>query len=117
MVRSLIAPLEPDGGRGVGCTLEKGVQVYSGEMGTLRLTGAPRAWAAVPTAALVMNQGTWWVLVEEAKGPRPQQVEIGPARDGWTLVRQGLAPGQKVVVADAYLVFHRDFAKQYQPPD
>jgi RND family efflux transporter MFP subunit len=116
-VRSVIAPLEPDGGRGVGCTPKKGAELHSGEMGTLRLTGPPRTWAAVPTAALVLNQGEWWVLVQEAKGPRPQKVEIGPAQGGWTLVRRGLEPGQRVIVADAYLVFHRDFAKQYQPPD
>jgi RND family efflux transporter MFP subunit len=116
-VASVVPPLQPDGGRSVGCPPLNGQRVYAGELGTLRLEGAEQTLPAVPTTALVMDRGKWWVLVEEAKGPRPQEVEPGPAANGWTLIRSGLEAGQRVVVKDAYLLYHRDFSKHYQPPD
>ena len=94
-----------------------GAPLASGEMGTLVLTGARRAWPAVPTEALIMDGGRWWVLVRDQGATRRQAVEIGPSMEGWTLIREGLEPGQRVVAAGAYLLFHRDFSKRYQPPD
>ncbi len=116
-VRSVIAPLQRDGGRGVGCAATGGATLTSGEMGTLELTGVARPWPAVPTEALVMDGGRWWVLVRDGEATRRQAVEIGPPMDGWTLIRRGLRPGEQVVTTGAYLLFHLDFSKRYQPPD
>lgn len=116
-VESVIPPLQPDGGRSVGCRPLEGHDVTAGELGTLRLSGPERSWPAVPTAALIMDRGTWWVLVQEPGGLRPQEVDPGPATDGWTLIRNGLEAGQQVVARGAYLRYHRDFSKHYQPPD
>ena len=116
-VRSVLAPLQRDGGRGVGCEATGGPALESGEMGTLELSGPRRAWAAVPSPALIMDGGRWWVLVEGGDGPQRRAVEVGRSMDGWTLIENGLTPGERVVVTDAYLIFHREFGKHYQPPD
>lgn len=116
-VRTVIPPLAPDGARQVGCVALGAPSLESGQAGVLRLYGPVRTWAAVPTPALVMSRGTWWVLVSEAGGPRRQEVEPGPAVGDWTLIAHGVEPGQRVVVRDAYLVFHSDFSRHYQPPD
>jgi hypothetical protein len=116
-VRSVLAPLRPDGGRGVGCVATGGAALVSGEMGTLELLGPRRPWPAVPSAALVLDDGRWWVLVEGSQGPQRRAVEVGQSAGGWTLIEQGVTPGERVLVTDAYLVFHRAFSTHYQPPD
>jgi RND family efflux transporter MFP subunit len=117
-VQNILAPARPDGGRGVMLTpIDPSADWYSGEVGSVRLEGDKRAWVAVPTEAVIMDQGRWWVLVQDEHGERSLQVTPGPAIDGWTLINTGLAPGTPVVVADAYLRFHRDFARRYQQPD
>lgn len=116
-VRSVAEALDPDGGRRVGCTAQGSPSWINGERGTLRLEGPTRTWAAVPTPALVLDAGSWWVLVSGPDGPRPQAVEVGPEDDGWTLIRSGVRPGQQIVVKNAYLVFHRSFSEHYRPPD
>jgi cobalt-zinc-cadmium efflux system membrane fusion protein len=89
----------------------------SGEAGTLTLDLPSRRLVAVPTRALVLNQGKWWVMVHTAKGDRPQQVVPGPTQ-GWdTFIESGLAPGTDVIVTNAYLLFHANVAEQYQIPD
>ncbi len=89
----------------------------SGESGTVTLDLPARQMVAVPTRALVLNQGTWWVMVRTAKGDRAQQVVPGPTRGWQTFLVSGLAPGSKVVVNNAYLLFHASIAEQYQIPD
>jgi RND family efflux transporter MFP subunit len=89
----------------------------SGESGTVILDMPSRQLIAVPTRALVLNQGKWWVMVHTAKGYRRQAVVPGPTQ-GWdTFIESGLAPGMKVVVNNAYLLFHSSVAEQYQIPD
>ena len=89
----------------------------SGESGTLTLNLPSRKLVAVPTRALVLSQGKWWVMVHTAKGDRPQAVVPGPT-EGWdTFIESGLAPGMKVVVNNAYLLFHSGISEQYQVPD
>ena len=89
----------------------------SGEAGTVTLKLPARQMVEVPTRALIVNQGKWWVLVYTAKGNRPQQVVPGPA-DGWnTWIESGLTPGTEIVVNNAYLLFHSGIAEQYQIPD
>ncbi len=89
----------------------------NGEAGTATLKLPAREMVEVPTRALIVNQGKWWVLVHTAKGSHPQQVVPGPA-EGWnTWIESGLASGTEVVVKDAYLLFHAGIAEQYQIPD
>ncbi len=89
----------------------------SGESGTVNLDLPSRQMVAVPTRALVLNQGKWFVMVHTASGDHAQEVVPGPT-EGWdTFIISGLAPGTKVVVSNAYLLFHANSAEQYQIPD
>ena len=89
----------------------------SGESGTVSLDLPSRRMVAVPTRALVLNQGKWFVMVHTASGDHAQEVVPGPT-EGWdTFIISGLAPGTKVVVSNAYLLFHANSAEQYQIPD
>lgn len=117
-VRSVIDPLRPDGGRGIACVPAKDAPTwYSGEAGTLHLDGLERTWTAVPTRALILDSGRWWVLIHTTRGARRHVVEPGPTVGPVTLIAKGLKAGQQVIVTDAYLRFHREFAHRYQPPD
>ena len=89
----------------------------NGESGTVTLNLPPHKMIVLPTRALVLNQGEWWVMVQTSHGTRPQQVIPGPV-EGWdTAIKSGLAPGTKVVVNDAYLLFHSGIAEHFQIPD
>lgn len=89
----------------------------SGEAGTVTLRLPERPMVVVPTRALIVNQGKWWVLVHTPAGNRPQQVVPGPAK-GWnTFLESGLAAGTEIVVNNAYLLFHSGIAEQFQIPD
>jgi cobalt-zinc-cadmium efflux system membrane fusion protein len=117
-VRTVIGVVQPGGGRAVGLiSISSHAGWYTGEAGTLALTGAQQILAAVPTRSLIVDRGQWWVLVHSAHGLRRQAVTPGPSRGAWTLIEQGLLAGTEVVVVNAYLQFHRDFSQQYQPPD
>lgn len=116
-LRSIIAPLRPDGGRSVGCQAIGSPSWLSGEAGVLRLTGASTKWPAVPERALVLKGRRWYVLVAEGSGTQAREVEPGPKMGGWRAIEKGLKAGERVVVDDVYLQFHRDVAKSYIPPD
>ncbi len=89
----------------------------SGQSGTVTLEGPTGRMIAVPTTALVLDRGRWWVLVHTPKGDEPQQVVPGPVQGWKTWIASGLRPGQQVVVTDAFLEYHRGIARSYTPPD
>jgi cobalt-zinc-cadmium efflux system membrane fusion protein len=89
----------------------------NGEFGTVTLHSPQRRLVAVPTRALILDQGKWWVMVHTSSGNHPQAVVPGPARGWQTFLERGLNPGAEVVVENAYLLFHQGISQSYQPPD
>ncbi|MFW5860265.1 MAG: efflux RND transporter periplasmic adaptor subunit [Planctomycetota bacterium] len=62
-------------------------------------TGALQVY--VPPAALQErndNRASCWALVEDASRVEPRTLELGGQRAGWVAVRDGLRPGEAVVV-------------------
>lgn len=117
-VRSVLDPLRPDGGRAVGCVPDGRPPAWvSGAAGTLVLEGAVRTWRLVPTRALIMDAGRWWVLARRGGGGTHRvAVTPGPREGAWTAVRGPLEAGDEVVVKNAYRRFHRDFSRYFQNP-
>lgn len=89
----------------------------SGQWGKLTLEEATRRMVMVPTQALVLDRGHWWVLLHTRAGNKPQQVVPGPTQGWQTAIASGLQPGQQVVVTGAFLEYHRGIAHSYTPPD
>ena len=116
-VVSVLPIARPAGGRPVGLKPRAPAHLIAGEAGTVTLDGAPLNGVAVPTRALILDRGRWWVLVHAARGDERRAVTLGPSFGDWTLITHGLPVGAAVVVTDAYLKFHRDVAQRYQPPD
>ncbi len=117
-VASILSPQRPDGGQPVGLRpVDPRRDLVNGEAGTLVIDGAKRSVVAVPTRALILDHGKWWVLVQGPHGDERREVTPGTSRGDETLITKGLAPGTSVVVTNAYLQFHRDVAQHYQPPD
>ncbi len=117
-VCSVFDLLEPDGGRAVAMVaVGTSPGWLSGQLGAVTLKGPSRTLAAVPTRALVLDRGRWWVLVRTPKANVPRAVVPGPSRGWLTFIESGLSPGEEVVADDAYLEFHRNIAGSYQPPD
>lgn len=124
-VASVSAALGLDGGESVGLIAaestvrgEKTLSPWSnGERGIVTVEGATRSMIAVPTRALILDRGRWWVLVRTTQGERRQAVVPGPARGWLTFIEKGLEPEQQVVVQNAYLEFHRGISQHYTPPD
>lgn len=108
-----------DGGRRVALRPDSPASIHwrVGEAGRLTLVGPNKTFIPVPSRALVLDRGHWWVLVETPRGALKRAVVPGPSQGDETLIRSGLKAGEHVVVTQAYLHFHRDFAKHYQPPD
>ena len=117
-VVSVLPALGSDGGRPVRlAAIAADPGWTAGAFGRVVLDGPRRTRLVVPTWALILDQGQWWVLVHTARGDRRQQVVPG-ARDGAeTVITHGLSAGDVVVVGNAYLRFHRGVAHSYQPPD
>ncbi len=117
-VCSVFGLLNSDGGELVGLAAMVPTPGWlNGESGTVTLNGPARSLVAVPTRALVLDHGQWWVLVHTAKGNQPQLVTPGPARGWQTFIERGLEPGAEVVVENAYLEFHSGISRNYQPPN
>ncbi|MHB8455323.1 MAG: efflux RND transporter periplasmic adaptor subunit [Acidiferrobacterales bacterium] len=116
-VRSVINEVESNGGRSVGCVPIGRVDWIAGEAGTLVLEGDARSWPALPSQALILDAGRWWVVIRENGRYRNQPVTVGPEEAGWSAITRGLKAGQQVLVTHAYRVYHRDFARNYQQPD
>ncbi|HYW04060.1 MAG TPA: efflux RND transporter periplasmic adaptor subunit [Gammaproteobacteria bacterium] len=117
-VVGIVPAVRADGGLPVDLEPAAGAGTWhSGEAGTVVLTGPARKAVMIPTRALVLDQGQWWVLVHAAGGDRRRQVTPGSARGDETVIEKGLSPGDKVVVRDADLRFHRAVSRHYAPPD
>lgn len=118
VVRTVIGSLRTDGGQAVSLAARHSEPTWrNGEAGTLILEGQHRSAVEVPTRALILYQGRWWVLVRDHHGEHRQAVVPGPSRGMWTAIEHGLTAGTDVVVTNAYLRFHRRVAQHYQPPD
>lgn len=116
-VVSVFPSLAADGGEAVGLRATGGAHWRGGEFGRVTLDGPAQRVSPVPTRALILDRGHWWVMLHTPQGDRPQAVVPGAVR-GWdTLIRSGLAPGDRILVNGAYLEFHRGIAASYQPPD
>src|SRR5258708_18741519 len=94
-----------------------GHALVTGAVGTVSLTTSDDKRLAIPSTALVLDGGQWWVLVRDRSGSHRRRVIPGLSDGGWTSIRQGLAPGERVVTQDTYLLFHQDFATRYQQAD
>lgn len=89
----------------------------AGETGELVWHGSLQSAVAVPAEALILDAGRWYVLAYVDGKLTAQAVTPGPTRDTDVLITHGLKPGTPVVVRQAYLLFHRDFAARYAPAD
>lgn len=89
----------------------------SGETGTVQLEEQPVKRILVPTRALILDRGRWWVLLHTARGDRRRAVVPGARHGDRTVIVDGLAPGMQVVVDHAYRRFHRGIAHHYQVQD
>lgn len=116
-VAGLIPAVRPDGGTGADCSIRGRSRLREGEAGTLTLRGRAKKVTVVPTSALVLQGGRWYVVLRAKDGDIHEPVEPGRRLGEWTVVRKGLRPGQHVVVKDAYLVFHKNVARAFTPPD
>jgi RND family efflux transporter MFP subunit len=95
----------------------QGGSLDSGAVGTVSLSASDDRQLAVPSTALVLDSGEWWVLVHDNTGNHRRHVAPGLADAGWTSIRNGLSAGELVVTQDAYLHFHQDFSTRYQQAD
>lgn len=117
-VATVFGSLNPDGGESIGLLADTPKPGWlNGQFGTVTLNGPVHSLVAVPTRALILDQGQWWVLVHTDRGNQRQAVTPGPARGWQTFIERGLAPGAEVVVKNAYLEFHRGISRNYMPPD
>ena len=106
-----------DGARVMNFAPAGGASWQAGDSGTVMLSGPPRAAVAVPAGALVLHAGRWFVLTDANGKLAAQPVTPGPARGADVLILAGLKVGVPVVVRQAYLLYHRDIAARYTPPD
>lgn len=89
----------------------------AGEVGEVVVSGPAQSAVAVPAAALILDAGRWYVLTDARGKLAAQAVKPGPTRGDDVLVLAGLDAGTRVVVRQAYLLYHRGFAARYTPPD
>ncbi|OYV29264.1 MAG: hypothetical protein B7Z81_15230 [Acidocella sp. 20-61-6] len=94
-----------------------GSALQQNEAGTLSLTLPPRKVLLVPSEALVLDDGRWWVMLHGSKGDHAVQVVPGEAQGAQTPILSGLTAGDQVIVQDAALLYHRGIAALYQPPN
>lgn len=101
--------LDPRSGtiRGRAVLRNPGLFLTPGMFGNMRMsTGAARAALLVPDAAITTDQARRVVQVAAADGAiTPKPVELGPVVDGLRVIRSGLSPSDRVVIAGGQLVF------------
>lgn len=78
--------------------------LHPGELVTARIdTGAGTAQPAVPVDAVVLLRNQPTVFLDRGRGRfEPAAVRVGETRDGWTVIREGLAPGARYVSRGAF---------------
>lgn len=119
-IAAIVPTVADNGGQAVGLVLASAPAPRGwrdGEWGSVRIEEPARRMVSVPTRALILDHGAWWVLVHTPHGDLPQEVVPGPARGWQTWIVSGLRAGQQVVAQDAFLKFHQGIAQSYQPPD
>ncbi len=103
---------------GVALTLSfAGSPPPPGTFGRLDFSLPFQSLPAVPSRALILDRGKWWVVVHRAGGDHPVEVVPGPVSRDSTCIEHGLTVGEQVVTVDPYLAYNRGIAAQYQPPD
>lgn len=114
-VRTVIGQIGSDGGESIGLIATVPAPCWlNGDVGRVILSGGKETYVTVPTRALVLDRGRWWVLEHTEHGNQRREVVPGPSQGTMTLIKQGLEAGSQVLVENAYLEFHRDFSRQYQ---
>ncbi len=118
-IAAISSALGSDAGLRVGLvpTSSASPRWLNGQWGTVTLEGPSSRMVVVPTTALILDRGRWWVLVHTPQGDKPRHVVPGPSHGWQTSIASGLQSGQQVVAQDAFLEYHRDIARSYQPPD
>jgi RND family efflux transporter MFP subunit len=106
-----------DGGTTFSFTAPDDAVWRSGETGEVLATAQVEEAVAVPTDALILDQGRWWVMVSQGGKVNPVSVTPGPSRGNDTIILSGIAAGTPVIVRDAYLRFHSRFSDLYTAPD
>ncbi len=94
--RTLMVRIEvqsPDEGLHPGQFVEVGID-----------TGESRPVLAVPREAVLLMQGGPALFKLEGDDFKPQAVETGVTRGGWTEIRAGLAEGEQVAVKGAFIL-------------
>lgn len=113
LVTSLI-PTDANDGVGIGfAQVAHTPHWFDGESGLVTLQGSRSSEPAVPTSALVLDRGHWWVIEKAGDTFKPIRVKPGGSRGGWTWIATGLKPGERVVSSGAYRIFHSAFSKHY----
>jgi cobalt-zinc-cadmium efflux system membrane fusion protein len=69
---------------------------------TIETNGAKREVLSVPDAAILLLQGQPTIFVQEHGGYEPRAIEPGDKLSGRTVIKSGVAAGEKVVTAGAY---------------
>ena len=69
---------------------------------TIDTNGAKREALSVPDTAILLLQGQPTLFVEEHGGYGPRAIEPGEKLSGRTVIKSGVAAGEKVVTAGAY---------------
>lgn len=117
-VATVFGALNPDGGESIGLLANMPKPGWlNGQFGSVTLKGPVQQLVAVPTRALILDGGCWWVLVHTNRGDQRREVTPGPTRGWQTFIKHGLGPGTEVVAENAFLEFHRGISSNYAPPD
>ncbi len=115
---SRLIPGAGQDGLGVGLlTSDVNPSWFSGASGSVELEGHAVVEPTVPDGCLVLDGGRWWVVEVVAGKLERRAVKPDFSHGGWTWIASGLKAGDHVVVADAYLVYHRELLKHYASED
>lgn len=115
VVRGSLGLATADGGLAVALSLA--APLPRGTFGTVSLRLPPRTVTMVRSDALILDQGRWWIMRHDPTGDHKVAVTRGESEGDDTVITAGVAPGDQVVVVNAYLIYHRGIGAVYAPPD